>query len=145
MAGRGCAAWRGSRRALRAAARRFSSRPPPALVLYHNPRCSKSASALQLLERSEEAFEVRRYVDVPPSANEVRALVRAVENGPVPQPASALDRDARQGATEDEVVEAVAADPKRLQRPVLLDRGRHAAVIGRPPSNLVLLLGRAPP
>ncbi|HLV19207.1 MAG TPA: arsenate reductase (glutaredoxin), partial [Pseudomonas sp.] len=42
------------------------------LTLYHNPRCSKSRGALELLEARGLAPTVVRYLDTPPSAAELR-------------------------------------------------------------------------
>ena len=45
------------------------------LILYHNPRCSKSRGALELLEARGIAPRVVHYLDTPPSADELRALL----------------------------------------------------------------------
>ena len=45
------------------------------LTLYHNPRCSKSRGALELLEARGLAPTVVRYLETPPSAEELRSLL----------------------------------------------------------------------
>ena len=44
------------------------------LVLYHNPRCSKSRAALVLLEQRGVALRVVPYLDEPPTRAELAAL-----------------------------------------------------------------------
>ena len=45
------------------------------LILYHNPRCSKSRAALELLQARGLEPEVVRYLDTPPSADTLRDLL----------------------------------------------------------------------
>ena len=42
------------------------------LTLYHNPRCSKSRAALELLQARGLQPHVVRYLETPPSASELR-------------------------------------------------------------------------
>jgi arsenate reductase len=53
-----------------------------ALRLYHNPRCSKSREALQLLQARGLAPEVVLYLETPPSAAEIRKLLKQLGLGP---------------------------------------------------------------
>src|SRR5437899_3320881 len=48
------------------------------LTLWHNPRCSKSRQAKQLLDDSGALYEERRYLDEPPTADELTALLDAL-------------------------------------------------------------------
>jgi arsenate reductase (glutaredoxin) len=43
--------------------------------IYHNSRCSKSRSALALLEQHGKPFEVINYLETPPSAAELKTLL----------------------------------------------------------------------
>ncbi|MCM2330703.1 MAG: arsenate reductase (glutaredoxin), partial [Pseudomonas sagittaria] len=45
------------------------------LTLYHNPRCSKSRGALELLEARGLQPRVVHYLETPPSAAELRELL----------------------------------------------------------------------
>ena len=42
------------------------------IIIWHNPRCSKSRAALKLLEERGITPKVRRYLDEPPSEAEIR-------------------------------------------------------------------------
>ena len=47
-----------------------------AITLYHNPRCSKSRQALELLQGKGVAPEVVEYLKTPPSRTELAAIVK---------------------------------------------------------------------
>ena len=113
-----------------------------ALTLWHNPRCSKSRQALALLEERGVAVTVRRYLEDSPDAAEIRALrdklgLPVIEMMRMQEPdfkAAGLGRD----SDEDDLIAAMAATPKLIERPVLISEAR--AVIGRPPERVLDLL-----
>jgi len=45
------------------------------VTIYHNPRCSKSREALKLLEEQGADVEVVKYLDTPPSKEELKSLL----------------------------------------------------------------------
>ena len=45
------------------------------VTIYHNPRCSKSRQTLALLEEHGVTPKVVLYLDTPPSAGELAALL----------------------------------------------------------------------
>lgn len=112
--------------------------------LYHNPRCSKSRTALALLEEAGTSFTVIRYLDEPPSASTLRALLSKLDvptadvlrrNEPEFR-ALGLDKLAEIDA--ETAIQALLREPKLLQRPILETDDR--AVIGRPPEQIKTLL-----
>ncbi len=44
------------------------------VVIYHNPRCSKSRQTLELLEQNGVTPEVVKYLDTPLNVDELKAL-----------------------------------------------------------------------
>ncbi|SHN92437.1 Arsenate reductase, partial [Bathymodiolus heckerae thiotrophic gill symbiont] len=44
-------------------------------IIYHNPRCTKSRLTLGILEEKGIDFEVIKYLEVPPTADELKALL----------------------------------------------------------------------
>ncbi|GAB3382346.1 arsenate reductase family protein [Azotobacter armeniacus] len=113
------------------------------LTLYHNPRCSKSRSALELLEARGLQPRVVRYLETPPSAAELEELL-----GKLGIPARQLLRSgeeeyqalnlANPALGEAQLIEAMAAHPRLIERPILVAGDR--AVIGRPPEKVLELL-----
>lgn len=115
------------------------------ITIYHNPRCSKSRQALALLEEHGVEPTVRRYLDEPLSAAELKALLKKLGVGArkLLRTSEAEYKElglADSGLGDAELVAAIAAHPKLMQRPVV-EKGA-TAVIGRPPENVLELLGR---
>ncbi|MGX5218634.1 MULTISPECIES: arsenate reductase (glutaredoxin) [Pseudomonas] len=113
------------------------------LTLYHNPRCSKSRAALQLLQERGLAPEIVLYLDTPPTAEQLndildklaisaRALLRTGEE------AYKTLNLAAQDLSETELIAAMVAQPKLIERPILIAGNR--AVIGRPPERVLEIL-----
>jgi len=113
------------------------------LVLLHNPRCSKSREARALLEEEGAPFRERRYLDDPLDRAELaelaRRLGRPVREWVRPRESAWVESGLGDASPDDAILDAVAARPILLQRPILL-RGRRAA-LGRPPEALRALLG----
>ncbi len=113
------------------------------LTLYHNPRCSKSRGALELLEARGLTPTVVRYLDTPPSADELRTLL-----GKLGIPARQLLRSgedeykalglADSNLSDEQLIAAMVSHPKLIERPILIAGER--AVIGRPPEKVLELL-----
>ncbi|WP_425914482.1 arsenate reductase (glutaredoxin) [Pseudomonas sp. GWSMS-1] len=114
-----------------------------AMTLYHNPRCSKSRSALQLLEERGLNPAIVRYLETPLSAAQLQDLL-----GKLGIPARQLLRSGEEeykslglsdpNLTDAQLIEAMAAQPKLIERPILVVGEK--AVIGRPPENILEIL-----
>ncbi|KFE36680.1 arsenate reductase (glutaredoxin) [Thioclava atlantica] len=108
-----------------------------ALTIWHNPRCSKSRRTLALLH--ERGFEpvIRDYQKEPPTMVELQDALMKLGS-----PASALmrwkDTDLGKDADENEILSALAANPKLIERPLVLTDS--AARIGRPPEAVLEIL-----
>lgn len=113
------------------------------LILYHNPRCSKSRGALELLEARGLQPQVVRYLDTPPSAEELRALLaklgysarQLLRSGEDEYQALGLDDPALDDAA---LIAAMVAHPRLIERPILVAGDK--AVVGRPPERVLELL-----
>lgn len=113
------------------------------LTLYHNPRCSKSRGALELLEARGLTPNVVRYLETPLSAAQIKALL-----GKLGISARQLLRTgedeykmlqlADESLSEAQLIDAIAQHPKLMERPILEVGAK--AVIGRPPENILELL-----
>ncbi len=111
--------------------------------LYHNPRCSKSRGALELLRERGIEPEVIAYLETPPDADELRELLGLLGVGARELLRSGEDEYQRLGLDdaslgEDALIAAMAAHPRLIERPVFVHGDR--AVIGRPPERVLELL-----
>lgn len=110
------------------------------LTLYHNPRCSKSRSALALLEARGLAPTVIRYLDTPPDAATLRSLLGKLGIGARQLLRTGEDEYkalhlADSSLSDSALIDAMAAHPKLIERPILVNGDK--AVIGRPPENVL--------
>ena len=54
------------------------------VTIYHNPRCAKSRATLQLLEAKGMTPKVVDYLKTPPSAAELKAILKKLGLKPRP-------------------------------------------------------------
>jgi arsenate reductase len=113
------------------------------LMLYHNPRCSKSRSALELLQARGLAPEVVLYLETPPDAVQLRDVLSKLGMGARQLLRTGEDgykqlNLADQSLTDEQLIAAMVAHPKLIERPILVAGDK--AVIGRPPENVLELL-----
>jgi arsenate reductase len=112
------------------------------LTIYHNPRCSKSRATLELLREHGVEPKVIEYLQTPPTAAELRAIVARL--GIEPEALVRRNEDvfkqkyAGKTLTGEQWIAAMVADPILIERPIVV--AGHAAVIGRPPENAQKLL-----
>ena len=107
------------------------------VTLYHNPRCTKSRQALAIAQDPASAtFDVNvvKYLDNPPTRDELRAIVAKLED----EPTKLVRRDnwpelgitADDVSTPDGVIDVLTRHPELMERPVIVTADR--AFIGRP-------------
>ena len=107
-------------------------------VIWHNKNCSKSRGACDLLTVRGVDFETRDYIKNPPSRAEIESVLKMM-GGAHPK---AILRLAEDGAKEikdasaDDILDALVANPKWIERPIVIS-ANGKAVVGRPP-ELVL-------
>ena len=111
--------------------------------IYHNPRCSKSRQALQLLRERGIEPEIRRYLEDPPDAAtlgrvlemlglEPRDLMRKKE-----KEYKDLDLD-DPNLSRESLIATMVAHPRLIERPVVVKDGK--AALGRPPEKVLEVL-----
>lgn len=112
------------------------------VVIWHNPRCTKSRQTLKLLEERGVSLRIRPYLSDPPSADEIRAArdalgVPAIE---MMRPKEATFREAGLAKDMDDeaLIAAMAAHPILIERPIVFAGGK--AAIGRPPEAVLDIL-----
>ncbi len=111
--------------------------------IWHNPRCSKSRSAAALLEEKGVEAEVVKYLETPPTKEELKILLSQLGMSARELMRTKEDiykeLDLKNENNEEKLIEAMAENPKLIERPIVIKDGK--AVIGRPIENIVELLG----
>ena len=112
------------------------------VTIYHNPRCTKSRQAMQVVDELGADVEVVRYLETPPDAATLRGIIDKLEDDPADlvrhEHWSDLGVTADDLSTTDGIVKALVAHPQLLQRPLLVTPDR--AIIGRPTERVRDLL-----
>lgn len=108
------------------------------MEIWLNPACSKCRSAVEILDEEGARYTVRKYLEDPPGAEELRAVLRRLDLEPWDitrtQEAEAAELGLadweRTDAARERWIAALAAHPRLIQRPIITaDDG--SALVGR--------------
>ncbi len=111
--------------------------------IYHNPRCSKSRATLELLRDHGTEPEVIKYLSTPPTAEELDEILHLLKLEPrqLMRPTEAEYAElhlADNNLTRKQLIDAMVAHPRLIQRPIVLANGK--AALGRPPEAVLEIL-----
>ncbi|MDM5262662.1 arsenate reductase (glutaredoxin) [Sulfurovum sp. XTW-4] len=112
------------------------------VTIWHNPRCSKSRNAAALLEEKGVEAEVVKYLDTPPSKEELKAVLKMLDISARElmrtKEAIYKELNLKEETDEEKLIEAMVENPKLIERPIVIKDGK--AAIGRPIENIIDLL-----
>ncbi len=112
------------------------------IKIYHNPRCRKSREGLQILQESGKEFEIREYMKVLPSLDELASVIELLGLAPLElvRKNEAIWKENYKGKTlsDHEIIQAMAENPKLIERPIVINNDK--AVVGRPPEKIHQIL-----
>jgi arsenate reductase len=113
------------------------------ITIYHNPRCSKSRTALQLLRDRGIEPTVIEYLQTPPDAKTLDHVLRLAGV----EPRDAMRKQEKEyktlqldkpSLTRVQLIDAMAKHPVLIERPIVVHGQR--AVIARPPERVEEIL-----
>lgn len=110
------------------------------VIIYHNPRCSKSRQTLALLEERGIEPAIVKYLEETPSAEELKSVLTKLgisardllRKKEAEYKEAGLD-DA--SLSEDQVIAKMIEFPRLIERPIVIKGD--AARIGRPPESVL--------
>jgi arsenate reductase len=111
------------------------------VTIYHNPRCSKSRQALELLRARGAEPRIVEYLKTPPDAAELKRLLKLMGKRPrdilrrKEAAEAGIDPDA---LSEDALIAAMVKHPAAIERPIVTSGGK--AALGRPPEAVLSVL-----
>jgi arsenate reductase len=112
------------------------------VVIYHNPRCSKSRQTLALLEEKNIQPEIVKYLETPPSIDELKTLMVQLgvsEVRDMMRTKEDIYKELELKSADDETLfKAMAENPKLIERPIVVANGK--AKHGRPPEQVLDIL-----
>lgn len=113
------------------------------ITIYHNPRCSKSRQTLQLLEENNIQPEIVKYLETPPTVEEITALLAKLNKSPreAMRTKETLYKELSLGddsVTDEQLINAMHSNPKLIERPIVVNGDK--ARFGRPPEQVLEIL-----
>jgi arsenate reductase len=112
----------------------------PEVIIYHNPRCTKSRQTLQLLQEHKVVPDVIEYLRTPPDAKTIASLLKKLGMKPDQLIRRKEYRSLGLDETDDpqELIERMAKNPQIIERPIVVCGAK--ARIGRPPERVLEIL-----
>ena len=113
------------------------------VTLYHNPRCSKSRQALQLLQDRGIEPQIIEYLKTPPDAKTLKSILAKLGMDPralmrrKEAPYKELNL-ADDSLSTDALIGSMVENPILIERPIALANDK--AALGRPPEKVLEIL-----
>jgi arsenate reductase (glutaredoxin) len=113
------------------------------ILVYHNPACSKSRGALDILGERGADTDIVEYLNAPPDRATLERILDAIPDPPVElvrkdKRFTELGLKAEDYTDRESVITLLSEHPELMQRPVVF-RGERA-VIARPSEKVLELL-----
>jgi arsenate reductase len=110
------------------------------VTIYHNPRCTKSRQTLELLQSKGVQPTVVEYLKTPPSADELKRILAALNKGPreILRSKEAAEAAIGKDLDDEALIAAMVANPIVIERPIVVKGGK--ARVGRPPESVLEIL-----
>ena len=112
-------------------------------IIYHNPRCSKSRQALQLLREAGIEPTIVEYLKTPLEKDVLKNISQLLGLRPKDF-VRKIEKDFKDNhlseslEDDDKILDAMSLFPKIIERPIVVSG--QEAVIGRPPENVQKLI-----
>jgi len=106
-------------------------------TIWHNPRCSKSREAVSISEEVGVDTQLLKYLDETPSKEELKEVLKMLGFASAREWMRTKEDiykelDLANETDEEKLLDAMLANPKLIERPVLIKGNK--AIIGRPTS-----------
>lgn len=113
------------------------------IIIYHNPRCSKSRETLALLEAQSNDLEIVKYLETPPTAEQLQNIIKLLGFDSARQLMRTNEElyktlKLKEQSNEALLLQAMVENPKLIERPIVLANGK--AAIGRPPESVLAII-----
>ena len=113
------------------------------LVIFHNPRCSKSRQTLSIIQERDLDLNVVEYLKNPPSKTELKTILKKLGIRPIDlmRKGETLFKEKNlndPSVTDEYLIDCMVENPILIERPIVI-RGEKA-IIGRPPERVMEIL-----
>ena len=113
------------------------------IIIYHNPKCSKSRQALELLLQKGIKPIIIKYLETPPSAEKIQEILNKLNY----EPRDLMRKKEKvynekelsnQSLSDNALIQSMVKHPILIERPIV--RKGDKAIVARPPENVRQLL-----
>ena len=103
------------------------------IQIYHNPRCGKSRTALAAIEETKQEIQIIKYLEQPPTYDELVALLKKLEFKPLELVRQKekiwIENFKNNKLTDEDIIKAMVLNPILIERPILVKGDK--AIIAR--------------
>lgn len=113
------------------------------IKIYHNPKCTKSRQALELLQSQGITPQIILYLEQGLSESEIKEILTKLKL-PVRNIMRSKEDEFKEqnldnkNLSDQDLITAIAKTPKLLERPIVIHNNK--AAIGRPAENILEIL-----
>ena len=113
------------------------------VIIYHNPKCSKSRQTLALLEKHGVTPTLIEYLKTPPPAKKLKEILTqlGMVTRDLMRRKEAIYSECELNnpdLSEDDLIGFMIKHPILIERPIVLANGK--AALGRPPEQVLEIL-----
>jgi len=104
------------------------------IQVFHNPRCTKSRECLAFLEDSDKEYEVIKYLETPPTFDELSDIIKKLNIKPIELVRQKeplwIEKFKSKKLSDKKIIAAMVANPILIERPIVINGDK--AMIARP-------------
>jgi len=108
------------------------------IVIYHNPKCSKSRKTLEYIKDKNINPIIKLYLEEDITEKEIKNIVKMLGIKPIElvrQQEEEFKDYKNKDLSDEEVFNLLIKCPKLIERPIVVSDNR--AILGRPPENVL--------
>lgn len=112
------------------------------ITIWHNPKCSKSRAAMDILMQNECGAHVVRYLEEAPNKESIKKVLKML--GVAPRELMRTNEELykelhlKEEQEDEALIDAMAQHPKLIERPIIIKGDK--AIIGRPSERIEAFL-----
>ena len=112
------------------------------LVIYHNPKCSKSRESVCFLDDTKIPYTIIKYLETTPTHQELKEIIKKLNIEPIELVRTKekiwIEEFKNKTLSTDELIDVMIQNPKLIERPIVINGDK--AVIARPMDRIKEIL-----
>jgi arsenate reductase (glutaredoxin) len=108
------------------------------IVIYHNPKCSKSRKTLEYIKDQNITPKIKLYLQEEITVTEIKDLIKMLSIKPIDlirHHEEEFKNYRNKDLSDEEIFTLLIKYPKLIERPIVVSNNK--AILGRPPENVL--------